>query len=165
MLLVVSTLVLRLFYETDGGGQMSWLEAMYFTVETAATVGFGDFSFADQEPGLQAFAIALIVAGTALVSLLFAFVTNALVSRRIEASLGRARVRATTGHVVLVGLGSVGMRVLEGLHGAGREVVVIERDEDNRYASQARLLGVRVIVGDATSSARSRRRTCRRPPP
>ena len=29
---------------------------------------------------------------------------------------------------------------------------MIERDEDNRYASQARLLGVRVIVGDATLS-------------
>jgi Trk K+ transport system NAD-binding subunit len=40
--------------------------------------------------------------------------------------------------------------VLEGLHNRGREVVVIERDEDNRYASQARLLGVRVILGDAT---------------
>ena len=51
---------------------------------------------------------------------------------------------------MLVGLGSVGMRVLEGLHAAGREVVVIESDEDNRYASQARLIGVRVIVGDAT---------------
>ena len=148
--LVVSTVVLRLFYVVEGGARMSWLEAVYFTVETAATVGFGDFSFADQAPGLQAFAIGLIVAGTALVSLLFAFVTNALVSRRIEASLGRARVRATADHVVLIGLGSVGMRVLEGLHAAGREVVVIERDEDNRYASQARLLGVRVIVGDAT---------------
>jgi Trk K+ transport system NAD-binding subunit len=123
---------------------------MYFTVETAATVGFGDFSFADQSQGLQIFAVGLIVAGTLLVSLLFALITNALVSRRIEASLGRARVRATTGHVVLVGLGSVGMRVLEGLRSAGREAVVIERDEDNRYASQARLLGVRVIIGDAT---------------
>ena len=35
---------------------------------------------------------------------------------RIEASLGRARVRGTEGHVILIGLGSVGMRVLEGLH-------------------------------------------------
>ncbi len=92
----------------------------------------------------------LIIAGTTFVSLLFAFVTNALVSRRIEASLGRARVRGTEDHVILIGLGSVGMRILEGLTERGRKVVVIERDEDNRYASQARLLGVRVIVGDAT---------------
>lgn len=152
VIFVISTIVLRLFYvDTDGGG-MTLLESMYFTIETAATVGFGDFSFAQQTPAMQAFAIGLIIAGTTFVSLLFAFVTNALVSRRIEASLGRARVRGTEGHVILIGLGSVGMRILEGLKERGREVVVIERDEDNRYASQARLLGVRVIVGDATLS-------------
>lgn len=146
---VLSTLVLRGFYDADGS-HMSWVESLYFTIETAATVGFGDFSFADQDPWLQVFAIWLIIAGTIGVSLLFAFVTNALVSRRIEASLGRAPVRGTEDHVILIGLGSVGMRVLEGLRDRGCEVVVIERDEDNRYASQARLLGVRVIVGDAT---------------
>lgn len=151
---LVSTLVLREFYVDAGAPNrhMSLIEAFYFTIETSATVGFGDFSFAHQTPALQVFAVGLIVAGTAVVSLLFAFVTNSLVSRRIEASLGRARVRGTEGHVILVGLGAVGMRVLEGLRERGREVVVIERDEDNRYASQARLLGVRVIVGDATLS-------------
>ena len=54
--------------------------------------------------------------------------------------------------MILIGLGSVGMRILEGLRERGREVVVIERDEDNRYSSQVRLLGVRVILGDATLS-------------
>jgi len=152
VIFVISTIVLRLFYEDTDGGGMTLLQSMYFTIETAATVGFGDFSFAQQTPAMQAFAIGLIIAGTTFVSLLFAFVTNALVSRRIEASLGRARVRGTEGHVILIGLGSVGMRILEGLKDRGREVVVIERDEDNRYASQARLLGVRVIVGDATLS-------------
>jgi len=150
VIFIISTLVLRLFYVTEVDGHMSWIESMYFTVETTATVGFGDFSFAQQSTALQVFAVLLIIASTTFVSLLFAFVTNALVSRRIEASLGRARVRGTENHVILVGLGSVGMRVLEGLHERGREVVVIERDEDNRYASQARLLGVRVILGDAT---------------
>ncbi|MBO9532508.1 MAG: potassium channel protein [Solirubrobacteraceae bacterium] len=149
---LISTVILREFYvDLDAPSRhMTWIEAFYFTIETSATVGFGDFSFARQTPALQTFAVCLIIAGTAVVSLLFAFVTNSLVSRRIEASLGRARVRGTEGHVILVGLGAVGMRVLEGLRDRGREVVVIERDEDNRYASQARLLGVRVIIGDAT---------------
>ncbi len=156
---LISTVILRQFYvDLDAPNRhMTWIEAFYFTIETSATVGFGDFSFARQSPGLQAFAVALIIAGTAVVSLLFAFITNSLVSRRIEASLGRARVRGTEGHVILVGLGAVGMRVLEGVRERGREVVVIERDEDNRYASQARLLGVRVIIGDARSPARWRR--------
>ncbi len=41
---------------------------------------------------------------------------------------------------------------------------MIERDEDNRYASQARLLGVRVIVGDATLARTLEPRTSTRPP-
>jgi Trk K+ transport system NAD-binding subunit len=154
LIVIISTIILRAFYviENDGGStsHMTWIQALYFTVETSATVGFGDFSFAAESTQLQIFAIILIIAGTAFVSLLFAFVTNSLVSRRIEASLGRARVRGTEGHVIMIGLGSIGMRVLEGLRAKGREVVVIERDEDNRYSSQARLLGVRVIIGDAT---------------
>jgi Trk K+ transport system NAD-binding subunit len=150
VIVLVSTVILRIGYRVDGTHHMTWIQALYFTIETSATVGFGDFSFAGESPAMQVFAICLIVAGTTFVSLLFAFVTNALVRRRIEASLGRARVRGTENHVIMVGLGSVGMRVLEGLHRNGREVVVIERDEDNRYSSQARLLGVRVIIGDAT---------------
>jgi Trk K+ transport system NAD-binding subunit len=40
--------------------------------------------------------------------------------------------------------------VVEGLLAAGRRVVVIERDRDNRYLARARALGVPVVVGDAT---------------
>jgi Trk K+ transport system NAD-binding subunit len=54
-----------------------------------------------------------------------------------------------TGHVVLIGLGAVGMRVLETLR-EFRDVVVIEGDESRRFVSQARALGVPVVIGDAT---------------
>jgi Trk K+ transport system NAD-binding subunit len=147
---LLCAVVLKLAYVTPGGGRMSALESLYFTIETAATVGFGDFSFAAQSGAMQVFGIALIVFGTAVVSLLFALITNALVTRRLEHSLGRGRIRGLEGHVVLAGLGSVGMRVLEGLVEAGREVVVVERDDDNRRINQARALGVPVVIGDAT---------------
>jgi len=39
---------------------------------TVATVGFGDFSFSTQPPLVEDFGIALIVAGTTLVTTLFA---------------------------------------------------------------------------------------------
>lgn len=147
---VISTLVLHTWYRTASGGHMELLQALYFTIETGATVGFGDFSFAAQAPAMEAFGIGLIVLTTVLVSTLFALVTNALVARRIEQSLGRGRLRGISGHVVVIGLGSVGMRVLEGLVAGGRDAVVIERDEDNRYIAQARALGVPVVIGDAT---------------
>jgi Trk K+ transport system NAD-binding subunit len=95
-------------------------------------------------------AVGLIIAGTTLVTTLFALLTNALVARRIAQSLGQARIPGMSGHVVMVGLGSVGMTVLEGLRQRGREVVVVERDEGNRYATQVRRMNVPLVLGDST---------------
>jgi Trk K+ transport system NAD-binding subunit len=150
LLIVVASIVLRFDYRPGHGGRLSMSQSIYFAIETVATVGYGDFSFAAQSPGLRAFGIVLIVLGVLLVSTTFALLTNVLVSRRLEASLGRQQATAMRGHVVLIGLGSVGVRVLEGLLEQGREVVVLERDENNRYLGQARALGVPVIIADAT---------------
>ena len=51
VLVLVSCVVLMLGYQTADGGSMSFLDALYFTVETIATVGFGGFSFAAQRRG------------------------------------------------------------------------------------------------------------------
>ncbi len=153
LLLVISALVLHFGYEQSGGhfhSRMPLLDAVYFTVETVATVGFGDFSFSGQPASIEAYGVFLIIAGTTLVTTLFALLTNALVSRRIAQSLGRGRIPGMRGHVVLVGLGSVGMKVLEGLLTAGQEVIVIERMESNRYLSEARAMEVPLVLGDAT---------------
>ena len=150
-LLLVSTAVVRLSYVATGGqGHPGLLASTYFTVETVATVGYGDYNFSGQAAWLQAFGIALIVLGVTLVSTTFALFTNFLVSRRIDQSLGRRRVPGMTGHVVVVGLGSVGIRVVEGLVAEGRDVVVVERDGQNRYLDRARALRVPVVIADAT---------------
>lgn len=151
VLLVVSTVVLRLgYHEPLGRSHLSLLKSAYFTVETIATVGFGDYSFAAQPTGMVVFGIFLIVAGTTLVTTMFALLTNALVSRRLAQSLGHGRIPGMRGHVVLVGLGSVGMKVLEGLLAAGAEVVVIERMESNPHLTEARALQAPLVLGDAT---------------
>jgi voltage-gated potassium channel Kch len=54
-------------------------------------------------------------------------------------------------HVILIGLGSVGLRVLETLVAEGQQVVVLDRDENNRYLGNARALDVSVIIADATT--------------
>src|SRR6202034_2295036 len=126
------------------------LTSVYFTVETVATVGFGDYSFGGQSAWLKGFGIGIIVVGVTLLTTSFALFTNLLGSRRIEQSLGRRQVPGMAGHVVVVGLGAVGIRVVEGLLAAGRRVVVVERDDDNRYLGRARALGVPVVIADAT---------------
>ena len=150
-LLVGSALVLHFGYRRPiGNPHLPLLDAFYFTVETVATVGFGDFSFSGQPGWLEAYGIFLIVAGTTLVTATFALLTNALVSRRIAQSLGGGRIPGMRGHVVLVGLGAVGMHVLEGLLRQGAQVVVVERGEGGGLVARARTLGVPVVLGDAT---------------
>ncbi len=149
-LLVLSAAVLRFGYIQEDGNHLSLGESLYFTVETFATVGFGDFSFAQQSTEMQVFGIFLIIAGVTLSTVVLALITNALVSRRIEQSLGQGSIHGMEGHVVLVGLGAVGLRVLEGLRAQGRDVVVVEYDEGNRYVQHARSLGAPVVHGDAT---------------
>ena len=149
-LLVLSTAILRAFYQAGSGHHLSTVESLYFTVETISTVGYGDFSFAAQSVELQVFAIVVIILGAALLTAAFALLTNLLLSRSVADALGRGRIVAMSGHVVIVGLGSIGVRVLESLVSRGLRAVVIERDEHNRHVEQAATLGVAIRTGDAT---------------
>ena len=132
------------------GGHLSILTSLYFTVETISTVGFGDFSFADQSTASRCSGSSSSPWGATLLTTVFALITNVLVSWRIEQSLGRQHLVGLEGHVVVIGLGSVGIRVLEGLQAEGREVVVVERNENNRFLNQARALGAPVLIADST---------------
>ena len=149
-LMAISIGVLLAGYRKPDGTHMSLLDALYFTVETVGTIGYGDFSFAAQHVWLRAYAVGFMITGAMLAAISFALLTNLLVSKRIAESLGRRDVGAMAGHVIVVGVGAVGVRVVEGLLAEGREVVVVDRDENNRYLSHVRALGVPVIVADAT---------------
>ena len=150
-MLVIATLVLRFTYRYAGPGhRISLLDSVYFTVETVTTVGYGDYSFRGEPAWLVVFAVVLMMTGALFVAVFFALVTNMLVSRRIEESLGLQKITALRGHVLVIGLGTVGLRVARQLHDAGRDVVVIEKDERNRHLGQLRALGLPVMIADAT---------------
>ena len=152
LLAVVSTTVLSLAYRPAPGRHLGALDALYFTVVTDATVGYGDFHFSDQSAWLETFGIVDIVLGAALATAVFAQVTNLLVNRRLAVALGRQRLTGMRGHVVVIGLGSIGVRVAEGLLARGREVVVVERHEENRFLNQVRGAGVPVVLADAAQT-------------
>jgi Trk K+ transport system NAD-binding subunit len=143
-----STVLLRFAYQHPPG--MTWIDALYFTTETIATVGYGDFSFMHQPMWLRIWGIGLMFAGVTTTAILVAFVADVLLSRRFAHSAGRRKVRHLRNHVIVVGLGSFGIRVVSDLTAAGYDVAVIERDDDNRYLTTAARLDVPVIFGDAT---------------
>lgn len=146
-LLVGATVLLRYTYQRPG---MSYVDALYFSTETIATVGYGDFSFVDQPTWLRLFSIFLMFAGIATTAVVMAFVVDLLLSRRIAQNSGRRKVRELSDHVIVVGVGSFGVRVATDLKAAGCDVVIIERSESNRYLATVTDLGIPVIFGDAT---------------
>jgi Trk K+ transport system NAD-binding subunit len=148
--IIVSTVILRLTYQLGGGRHLSVLDAAYFTVETVTTVGFGDYAFRGEPAWLVAGATGLMLAGALFVAVFFAMVTNVIVSRRVSELLGQQRISGLRGHVIVVGLGSVGMQVVRLLAAAGSGIVVVDKDERNRHLAQARALGVPVVIADAT---------------
>jgi len=147
---IAATVVLRLAYQVGVDQHISLLDAAYLTVETLTTVGYGDFAFRAEPAWLIAFAIVLMAFGALFVAVFFALVIDFLVSRRIEESLGRQQITGMRGHVLVVGLGTVGLRVVRQLHAAGSEVVVVEKSEHNRHLGQLRALRVPVVIADAT---------------
>ncbi|MFH8752537.1 NAD-binding protein [Streptomyces rimosus] len=67
-----------------------------------------------------------------------------------NASALRRPPRGLSGHVVLLGLGKVGTRVLAQLHELGIPVVCVEADPEARGIALARRLRVPTVVGDVT---------------
>lgn len=152
-LVLVSVAVFMIGYRKSDGSHMSVFDAFYFTTETLSTVGYGDFSFADQATWLRVYAIGLMATGAIITAVTFALLTQLLVSRRLERSFGERRVGSMRGHVVVIGLGTVGVAVVEELVAAGKRVVVIDRDESGRYLGRLSKLGVPFVGGDATDTA------------
>jgi Trk K+ transport system NAD-binding subunit len=120
-------------------------KSIYVTLLTA--VGSSNVE-PNKQPLAQVAQLMLTLAGVALLPLVTAAVVEGIVNARLALSDDRRR-RPYSDHIVLVGLGTVGTRVLRQLTDLGLEVVAIDRNSDARGARAAEQLGVPLIVGDA----------------
>ncbi|MET8499524.1 NAD-binding protein [Streptomyces microflavus] len=89
------------------------------------------------------------IAGLLLLPLLIAAVLEAFGTLRTASSLRRPP-RGLSGHVVLLGLGKIGTRVLVRLRELDIPVVVVEEDPDARGIPLARSMHVPTVLGDVT---------------
>ncbi|WP_439674257.1 NAD-binding protein [Embleya sp. MST-111070] len=89
------------------------------------------------------------MAGMALLPLLFAVVLESLGTFR-TATTQRPPPRAIADHVVLLGLGKIGTRVLDRLCDLGIPVVCVERDPQALGIATAHARRVPLVIGDVT---------------
>jgi Trk K+ transport system NAD-binding subunit len=126
-------------------GRLSVWQAAYTTVLNTVGGANADMTLSGAE---QVIEVLLALAGIAMVPVITAAVVEAVVNARLALALGRMR-RPVAGHVVVVGLGNVGTRVIQQLRELGVPVVAIDKTETARGAQLARELEVPLVIGDA----------------
>ncbi|MFC0597889.1 potassium channel family protein [Streptomyces palmae] len=103
----------------------------------------------DEPRGRQILQLLTGLTGLLLLPVLVAAALEALGTFRTASALRRPS-RRLSGHVVLLGLGKVGTRVLAQLRELDIPVVCIEEDPEARGVPLARRLGVPTVLGDVT---------------
>jgi len=86
----------------------------------------------------------LTVDGMALIPLVTAIIVGARLTGKI-----RGEPRPRGGHIIVVGLGNVGTRVVGELHDLGYDVACIDRDPEARGVALARRLSLPLVIGEA----------------
>ncbi len=142
-------------YLTIGWPEHGLLDAVYMTIITLTTVGYGEIIDLSDKPGGRVFTVLLLVSGVGsflnFVSALTAFwvdgqANHLLWRRRMDQKLGRL-----SGHIVVCGVGNTGMWVCRELLDTKRPFAVIEADVARAHALKAELgQEVPTVVGDAT---------------
>ena len=103
----------------------------------------------------------LFISGTMIVALGFAAaftagLVNRVVERRLTGLFGRRAVPRRD-HVVVVGLGQVGMRLCLLLRGCNIPLVAVEYEEDGESVGIAKELGLPVVIGRGADPSLMRR--------
>ena len=131
------------------------IDAAYGSAKTLVTVDPND-EVADGPAGLKAF-----LTGTMLVTLVLeasftAGLVNRLINRRLTGLFGRRAVPRRD-HVVVVGLGQVGLRLCLLLRRCGIGVVAVDDREAGENVGLARELGFPVVIGRGADPSLLRR--------
>ncbi len=131
------------------------LDALYMTVITLSTVGFGEIH--PISAAGKIFIIVLITAGVGAVAYLFSTLSQYVVSGALTGSFRSRRMQriidALSGHFIVCGYGRVGQHVVSDLEDRGRRCVVIESDSTTAERLADRL----VVIGDAADDDALRR--------
>ncbi len=132
--LVGINLIGMLGYKIIGGAQLSWMNALYMTFITVATIGFGEIVDLSHSPGGRAFTMVIGLIGigvtTYLISTLTAFILEGDMNQAIRRRRMQKSIAALRRHYIICGIGRVGTNVAHELETTGRPYVIIERDKE-----------------------------------
>jgi voltage-gated potassium channel len=128
----------------------TWLDALFMTVTTITTVGYGEVKPLDSTGRIFTMLIAIVGVGSLFYT--FGVVMEYLVAVRLADPTGRRKmekhIEALTGHIILAGLGRVGRQAAQELYAAKVPFLVVDPTEG--ALRQAEEHGYLCLQGDAT---------------
>jgi voltage-gated potassium channel len=148
-------MVLFHWFERDGlkdglDGQISFLDAIYFTMISLSTTGYGDI--VPISDGARMFDALVVTPGRIFLLLIFVGSAYLLVARNTWERFSMERIqRGLAGHTIVAGFGIKNRRALDELIKLGTDtsdIVVIDGDEEQLEI--AKELGCAVVRADAT---------------
>ena len=145
LVVALVTLIVLGFVLMATVGHAGWGGAVYQTLLDAAGDAIPDRAL---RPFGKIVQLVVTLSGLALIPVATAVVVDGLVRARLADPAPDPSMFGD--HVVVVGLGNVGTRVVAQLHDLGVPVICVDADENARGVSLARRLGVPVVFGDAT---------------
>jgi Trk K+ transport system NAD-binding subunit len=145
LVMALVTLIVLGFVLMATAGHAGWGGAVYQTLLDAAGDAIPDRAL---RPFGKIVQLVITLSGLALIPVATAVVVDGLVRARLADPAPDPSMFGD--HVVVVGLGNVGTRVVAQLHDLGVPVICVDADENARGVSLARRLGVPVVFGDAT---------------
>ena len=134
--------------------KLNLINSVYFTVQTIATVGFGDIQPITNAQKI--FTITLVMGGVALLAYAFTLTITVVTMAVEEITSGakqRRMIAACKDHFVLCGYGRVGSAVHKELKKRKIQAIIIEKDENVVKKELWEEPEVLAIPGDATDES------------
>ncbi len=132
------------------------IDALWYAVVTASTVGYGDVS--PDSPIGRLFGLSYLIVGTASFAIALGTLLGPAIEARFEKALGTmsdSDIDLLEDHVIVVGFGDLTEPILEELGGDTIEAVIVTRSSDR--AIELRERGFEVLTGDPSDEEPLRR--------
>lgn|GEM_PF-1455720 len=128
---------------------MKWHDAIYFTIVTYTTLGYGDITPVGERA--KWFTVSMVLVGISSFITAAAAVLEPLIQERLMGVLrlmGRTESEKLRDHVIICGYTNVGQSVVDYLIGQSKPFVVVEPDPFLSESASQR--GISVVRGDPT---------------
>ncbi|MFH1227132.1 MAG: potassium channel protein [Planctomycetota bacterium] len=134
------------------GGNL--LNALYMTVITSATVGYGEVVPVSNNPGAEIFTIVFIILSVITIGIITSLLVASILELEMSGLLRRRKmnkqIEKLSGHYIICGGGETGIHIVQEMSKMLKPFVVIDHDQQRLEKLSALSQNILYIVGDAT---------------